>query len=149
MPRHLRFSHGGNAILEMAIVLPLLIVLVMGMAEFAQFFYVKNTFQEAAREVARMSVPASAVKADPATAATSALARINVPFTSSWMTIIDLTHFTLVSDVSTIPAGDVFTVIIQQNYDLIPGTYRPLYLLTGQGIGNGKSITGQSTAVKE
>jgi hypothetical protein len=139
----------GMAIIEMAIVFPVLIFIVMGMAEFAQFFYVRNTFQEAAREVTRMSVPASAIQADPTTVATSAFGRINVTFNSSWMTITDLSASTLVSDVSAIPPGDVFMVTIQQNYDSIPGTYRPLYLMTGQGIGNGKSITGRSTAVKE
>jgi Flp pilus assembly protein TadG len=137
------------AIIEMAIVFPLLIALVMGMAEFAQFFYVKNTFEEAAREVARMSVPALAVKADPSNTAANAFGRINVAFNPAWMTIVDLSASTLVTDVSAIPRGDVFMVTIQQNYDAIPGTYRPLYLMTGQGIGNGKSITGKSTAVKE
>jgi Flp pilus assembly protein TadG len=133
----------------MAIVFPLLIFIVFGMTEFAQFFYVKNGFQEAAAEVARMSVPASAVQGDTTLAATNALKRINVTFNSSWLTIIDLTNFTVVTDVSTIPRGDVFTVIIQQNYSAIPGTYRPLNQISGQGIGNGKLISGQSTVVKE
>jgi Flp pilus assembly protein TadG len=135
--------------MEMAIVFPVLIFLVMGMAEFAQFFYVRNAFEEAACEVARMSVPPSAVQADPTTAATNAFNRINVTFNSSWMTITDLSASVYVTDVSTIPRGDVFRVTIQQSYDAIPGTYRPLYLLTGQGIGNGKLILGESTAVKE
>jgi Flp pilus assembly protein TadG len=133
----------------MAIVLPVLIFLVMGMAEFAQFFYIRNTFQEAALEVARMSIPASALQTDPTTAATSTFSRINVTFNASWMTITDLTASTLVTDVSAIPRGDVFKVVIQQNYDSVPGTYRPLFLITGQGIGNGKAIIGESTAVKD
>ncbi len=149
MSHRLRLSRKGNAIMEMAIVFPLLIFLVMGMAEFAEFFYVKNTFQEAAREVARMSIPASAVQSDPNTVAANVFNRINVQFNPSWMTIIDLSASCYVTDVSTIPAGDVFKVIITQNYDSIPGIYRPLYLMTGQGIGNGKPITGQSVAVKE
>ncbi len=37
--------HGGNAILEMALVLPLLIVLAMGMVEFGQYFYLKQAFE--------------------------------------------------------------------------------------------------------
>ncbi len=40
----------GNAVLEMALVLPILLLLAFGMVEFGYFFYVKNNLQGAARE---------------------------------------------------------------------------------------------------
>ena len=135
--------------IELIIALPILIFVAMGMAEFGQYFYIKNAFQSAARSAARVACVASALQSDPATAATNALSYAGVTFNSSWMLIIDLSSGSLVTDVSTIPPGHIFTVIIQQTYDQLPNVYRPLYQITGQGIKNGKQLVGQTTTVKE
>jgi Flp pilus assembly protein TadG len=143
-----RFRH-GNAMIEMVIVFPVLIGLGLGMAEFAEFFYVKTAFESAARDVARVSILATAQKTDPATRATATLAQSNVTFNSSWLTIVDNSTGSVVTDVSTVPAGDVLSFVIQQYYDQIPGVYRPLYQMTGKGIANGKLVLGECTAIKE
>lgn len=139
----------ANATIEIVMVLPLLLFLVFGMAEFAQFFYVKAAFQSAARDAARSASTTLATQGSPAASATKTLAFANIAFNASFMTIFDDATNTVVTDVSTIPSGDAFTVTIQQYYDQLPGVYRPLYQMTGQGIRNGKLVVGKCTMIKE
>jgi Flp pilus assembly protein TadG len=141
----------GNSLIEMSLVLPVLLWLAMGMGEFGQYFYIKSTFQAAARDVARASILATAVQADPAATATRTLGYANVTFNSSWMTITDVTSTpaTTVTDVSQVAPGHALQVTIQVTYNLIPNVYRPLNQITGQGIQNGKVMTGQCTMIKE
>ena len=147
---HLKRFRSGNAVLEMVLVLPALIFVGMGVAEFGQYMYVENLFESAARDVARYSVPTTAVQGDPVTAATRTLAQANIAFNASWMTIYDDGNsFAVVTDVSQVKAGNAITVVIQVPYYLVPHVYRPLYQITGVGIGNGKVVMGKSTGVKE
>src|SRR5215207_4406993 len=46
----------GNAVLEAGLILPLLCWLVFGGLQFGYYFYVKNTFQGAAREGCRSAI---------------------------------------------------------------------------------------------
>jgi Flp pilus assembly protein TadG len=134
----------------MSIVLPVLLFFVLGMTEFGQYFYIRNAFQAAARDVARASCLETAVQTDPATRATITLAQANVTFNSSWMTIVDVTNSNAaVTDVSTVPAGDQLLVTISAQYGSIPNAYRPLYALTGKGIGPGKMCTGTCRMIRE
>jgi Flp pilus assembly protein TadG len=140
----------ANAIIETSIVLPVLLWLGMGMAEFGQYFYIKSAFQAAARDAARASILATAGKTDPATTATRTLGYANVTFNSSWMTIQDVTSTpTTVTDVSAVAPGHALLVTIQVSYDQIPNVYRPLFQITGKGIGNGKPMVGQCTMIRE
>jgi Flp pilus assembly protein TadG len=145
-----RSRRQGNSIIEMAFVLNILLWLAMGMAEFGQYFYIKSAFQAAARDVARASILATAVKGDPATTATRTLGFANVTFDSSWMTITDITSTPVtVTDVSTVPAGHALQITITTNYSAIPTVYRPLSQITGKGIGTGKVMTGSCCMIKE
>src|SRR5438105_11295621 len=63
-----RLLRCGNAIVEMALLLPVLIGLTFGAAEYGYAMYVKHTLQGASREGARASVVAGAVAADVQTA---------------------------------------------------------------------------------
>ena len=133
----------------MAFALPVLLWLAMGMAEFGQYFYIKSTFQAAARDVARASILSTALTTDPATTATRTLGFANVTFNSSWMTIQDLTAGSAITDVTAVAPGHTLLVTLQVNYDQIPNVYRPLYQMTGQGIKNGKLMIGQCAMVRE
>src|SRR4051812_13398788 len=55
-----RFFRRGNAVMEMALVLPILLALSFGTVEFGYFFYVKHTLQGAARDGARQAILPSA-----------------------------------------------------------------------------------------
>ena len=63
MPRRLRNERGASAV-EFALIVPLLIVLVLGIAEFGHAFQVQGTLSAAARE----GVRAMALQNDPAAA---------------------------------------------------------------------------------
>jgi Flp pilus assembly protein TadG len=140
----------ANAIIETSVVLPVLLFVVLGMVEFGQYFYIRNSFQAAARDVARAACLATAVQSDPVTRATATLAQANVTFNSSWMTIVDVSNSnSTVTDCSAVPVGDKLLVTIQCQYNLIPNAYRPLYAMTGKGIGNGKMCIGVSERIKE
>lgn len=49
-------NYNGQALVEMAIILPLLMLLVMGIFEFGRAMYIKNTLTHAARAGARAAV---------------------------------------------------------------------------------------------
>jgi Flp pilus assembly protein TadG len=142
----------------MALVLPALMFLAMGMVEFGQFFYTKNAFQQAARDACRAAIMPNAHQADPYTAATTTLAAAGVTFQNSWMTITDITPAGWggslgtgpVSDVSTVSAGHALTVAITTTYGSLPNAVRPLYAVSGGiGIPSSRAITGSSTGLKE
>ena len=146
----------GAAMIETVLVTPVLLWLGMGMVEFGQYFYYKNIFEQAARDAARAAIMPGAVAADPQTAAARVFAAHNVPYTASWLSVVDITPFgggplgaVVVTNVGSIPAGHALQVSCQTTYDQIPGTVRPLNTMTGQGIKTGKVILGQTTAVKE
>ena len=50
-----RFNNNGQALVEFAIILPLLMLLVFGIIEFGRFLYLKNSVTNAAREGARLA----------------------------------------------------------------------------------------------
>ena len=140
----------GNAILEMALVLPLMLYFAMGLVEFGQFCALKSAFEAAARDAARLGSRTVAVAADPATAATATLAASNVTFSASWLTIYDESNTTVVTDVSTVPAGHVLKFCLATTVAQVPGGHPPpLHSLTGQGIGDGKVLWGECAMVKE
>jgi Flp pilus assembly protein TadG len=140
----------GSAVLQTAIVLPVLLYLALGGVEFGQFFFIRHCFVAAARDAARAACLANAVQTDPATRATSTLAQANVTFNSSWMTIVDITTSnSTVTDCSAVSYGDKLQVTIQCPYNQIPNAFRPLYQMTGHGIGSGKMCSGQCELIKE
>ena len=63
-----RRARRGNAVLETALVLPILLALSFGLVEFGYFFYVKHNMQGAAREGARVAITPSATPTPSSTA---------------------------------------------------------------------------------
>ncbi len=59
----------GAAVMEMALVSPVLFALILGGVEYGYAFYLKNTMQGAAREAARVAITPTATAADVRTAA--------------------------------------------------------------------------------
>lgn len=54
----------GNAVLDMALVLPILLAVAFGTVEYGYFFFVKHTLQGAAREGARRAIVSGATATD-------------------------------------------------------------------------------------
>jgi Flp pilus assembly protein TadG len=141
---------GGIAILEAVVVLPMLLALAFGMAEFGQFMYISHIIDAACRDTARAAIPQTAAAGDPAAAATRTLAQASIPYGSVTVLIQDVSNgWATVTDCSTIPAGDNLFVQITATYAQLPHTYRPLYNMTGFGISSSKTIQSRCTMTKE
>ena len=54
--RHLRRNHRGQALVEMAIILPVFLLMVLGMIDLARAWNIKQVITDAAREAARNGV---------------------------------------------------------------------------------------------
>src|SRR5690349_3828318 len=63
----------GNAVLDMALVMPLLIALTFGAVEYGFALYIKHSLQSAAREGARAAVVSGATATDVQTAVDSSM----------------------------------------------------------------------------
>ncbi len=147
-----RRRHGGNAILEMALVLPTLLILAMGMVEYGQYLYLKQAFEAAARDGCRMAIRTTTTQAAVALAITTTLAQSGVTVNSAWVKYYWVTTGgnVAVTDVTTIPAGNGVLVVITAPYSTLPNAVRPLSsMVPAAGIGTGKSITGTCNMVHE
>ena len=144
---------GGNAILEMAIVLPLLLYLSMGMVEYGQYFYVKQAFEAAARDGCRVAISPSATQAQVVAAMTATLAESGVTYDPAWAHFYWVTApglNTPESDVGILAPGYTIMVVLSAPYSTLPDAVRPMSsLYPGTGIGTGKQVTGTSTMVKD
>ena len=142
----------GNAILEMALVLMMLMFLAMGMVEYGQYFYLKQAFETAARDGCRVGITAPATQAATVAAITASLAKSGVTFNSTWARYYDVsaTGATQIADVSTCRAGDGLMVVLSTSYSTLPTAVRPLSSLSAAaGIGTGKAITGTCNMIRE
>jgi Flp pilus assembly protein TadG len=63
----------GGSVLEAAFIVPILVTLAFGMAEFSYFFFVKHTLEGAAREGARNAITPTATNATATAAANGSL----------------------------------------------------------------------------
>lgn len=146
-----RRPRNGGALLELALTFPLLLAMAFGLVEFGQYMYIKNCFEAAARDGMRIAILSTATQSQVTTAISNTLSQANVTYNSSWLTITDLgpTSSGTVSNVATVPMGDEIQLVLSANYSSISNAVRPLYALTGHGIGAGKTISGECTMVKE
>jgi len=133
----------------MAISFSVLLFLTFGLVEFGQYFYIKHCFEAAVRDGARYAILATATQAQTGATMTLTLKEANVTYNASWLTITDLTAGTSVTDVSQVPAGDQIQLTLSTTYGNIPNAVRPLYSMTGEGIGPNKVISSTCVMVKE
>ena len=71
--RRIRFR-SGNAVLDMALVLPILIGLTFGAVEYGYALYIKHSLQASAREGARAAIVSGATASDVQTAVDNSMA---------------------------------------------------------------------------
>lgn len=141
----------GTAVMELAIAFPILLAMAFGLCEFGQYMYIKHCFEAAARDGMRQAILATATQSQVTTTLTNTLAQANVTYNSSWCTITDSgPSFTgTVTNVATVAAGDELTLTLSATYSTIPAAVRPLYSMTGVGIGPTKTVVGECTMIKE
>jgi Flp pilus assembly protein TadG len=132
---HLK-SEKGAVLVEMAIALPLLLLLVWCMIDFARAYYTSNSLSTAVREGARFA----AVQSDPGGSAAAIKAKVKQSFNAfGGDTILDAAIIVL--DSSRIPVGNERGKVTVQvkNYDWFSST--PVKIFTGGKI----TMTRQAT----
>jgi Flp pilus assembly protein TadG len=136
-----RFFRRGNAVLEAALVVPILLSLTFGAVEYGYFFFIKNSLQGAAREGCRAAIVQTAVNSDVTKAVAASLKAAGL---NSSTTTLDA-KYTLTfspSDVSTVTAGNSITITLDATWGTIG--VRPMGL-----IGSSKTVRGTTVMRKE
>ncbi len=119
----------GEALVEMALVLPMLIVLSMGMLDFGRAFHAKSLLDQAAREGARMAVI-------PPTDVAAVQNRVDTVLRSGGITTA------AAATVSPAGADKMVTVSVTYSFQFVtPGVFQ----LVGAGFGNTILMTGRSS----
>lgn len=137
-----RGKRGGGSLVEMAITLSLLVTLTFGMIEFGYFFYVKNSFSNAAREGARAAIVPGAQNSDVTTAVTNALTSCHYPNNSYTVTVTDTSNGALT--VSSASSGTAIQVNVSATWGTIGAGFRPMNL-----ISSGKTVSSYCVMRKE
>jgi Flp pilus assembly protein TadG len=136
----MRPKHRGGAVLEMALVLPLLLALAFGTIEFGYYFYVKHNMQSAAREGARAAIVPSATNSDVTTAVLQAMQTAGLQ-TSGYTVAITNTNGSAIN-VNSVAAGTAIRVTVSCNWGTVG--VRPLGI-----ISSNKSVSGATVMRKE
>jgi Flp pilus assembly protein TadG len=138
--RPLRFR-SGNAVLDMALVLPLLIGLTFGAVEYGYALFIKHSLQAAAREGARAAIVSGATAGDVQTAVDSSMAAAGFATTK-------YTRPPTVAPTgwATSAAGTTITVTVQTTWGTAGISVLPTYL---GGINATKVLQGATTMRKE
>jgi Flp pilus assembly protein TadG len=135
--RPARRRRRGNAVVELALTLGILLNLAFGIVEFGYYFFVKNTLEGAAREGARAAVVPGAIQQNVTDAVTTAMSAAGLG-SSGYSTT------TTPSDVSAATSGQAVTVNVTCTWGTVGAGFRPLKL-----IGTSKSVLGVAVMRKE
>ena len=138
--RHRRSS--GAAVLDMALVLPILLALAFGTVEFGYYFYVKHNVQAAAREGARAGIVPSATNQNVTDAVLASMQAAGFNSTQYTVAITDTATPAVAINVATVTAGTAVKVTVTCNWGTVG--MRPLGL-----IGSSKNVVGATVMRKE
>lgn len=127
----------GSAVLDAALVFPILLSLTFGTVEYGYYFYVKHTLQGAAREGARAGITPTAANSDVTSAVTSSLTAAGLQ-NSGYATTISP------SNVNGLTPGTSITVTVTCTWGTVGSGFRPLGL-----IGTNKQVKGVTVMRKE
>ncbi len=131
------YRRWGGAVLEAALVLPVILSLAFGTVEFGYFFYVKHTLQGAAREGARASIVSGATQSDVTTAVANYM-------TASGLSSSGYTVTTTPSNIASAAVGTSVQVQVQCTWGTVGKGFSPLGL-----IGIAKTVAGATVMRKE
>lgn len=136
-----RIRRRGSAVLDAALVFPVLLSLTFGCVEFGHFFYIKHTLQGAAREGARAAATGTA-NSDVTTAVTNAMNAAGIPAAKYSTTIQDTSGNNLTISSTNPTAGTAIVVKVTATWGTIG--VRPMGL-----IGTAKQVIGSTTMRRE
>lgn len=136
LQNHLRRRRwGGNALIEAALVLPVLTSIAFGTIEYGDFFFVKHTLEGAAREGARAGITSTAINSDISTAVGNVMTAAGF---SSSQYAITLSP----TNVSGVAAGTNISVTVTCTWGTVG--IRPMSLIPST-----KSVTGTAVMRRE
>lgn len=127
----------GNALLDAALVLPILLSLTFGTVEYGYFFFVKHSLQGAAREGCRVGILPTA---DNTQVRAAIAASLNAAGLNSSASTLDAkyTLTTTPSNVSGLTAGTTVTVQLDATWSAIG--VRPLGLIGANKVVRGTTV---------
>jgi Flp pilus assembly protein TadG len=111
----------GNAVLEAALVLPVLLAMAFGTVEFGHFFFIKHSLQGAAREGARAAILSDATNAGVSQAVGNALTSAGLANSGYTVTLNP-------ANVGTAAAGTNISVTVQCTWGTVG--IRPLAMIS-------------------
>ena len=129
----------GASVLEMALVLPILLMLSFGIVDYGYFFYVKNTVQGAAQAGARAAIPSAATNSSVTTVVSNMMTAAGLQNSSYTVTLNP-------TDVSTAAAGSAVSVTVSVTWSNVGLHALPTAM---GGISNSKQIVGTAVMIKE
>jgi Flp pilus assembly protein TadG len=130
-----RRRYRGAAVLEAALVLPILMGVAFGTIEFGHFFYVKHTLEGAAREGARAGIVASSANANVTAAVAGTMSAAG--FNSGQYSVV-----TSPANVAGVAAGSSVTVTVTMTWGNVG--LRPMALIAAN-----KQVTGRAVMRRE
>ncbi len=116
----------GAVVVEMAVVLPVIFLLVLGAIEFGRAVMVTNVLTAAAREGARSGVVPSATNSEVTSAVQGMLSSSSLPYDSRARITIKVNG--TVKDVSTAANGDQVSVSVYLDYGDVTWLPRPFFI---------------------
>jgi Flp pilus assembly protein TadG len=129
----------GSSVMELCLVLPILLMLAFGVAEYGYFFYVKNTVQGVAQTAARSAITSSSTNSSVNTVISNMMNAANLQGSGYTVTFTP-------TDVSSASPGTTVTVQISVSW----GNLGVHMLGSGMGaISNSKQVVGTASMVKE
>src|SRR4051812_32295661 len=139
----------GSAVLDAALVFPILLSLTFGAIEYGYYFFVKNTLQGAAREGCRSGIVLNNNNTD---VTTSVVSYLNAAGLNANPTTLDASRFTLKIEsplgtsvnAGSLTAGTALYVTVQGPWGTLGSGFRPLAL-----IGTTKTVSGIAVMRKE
>ena len=141
VPTRRRWWRGGSAVLDTALVLPILLSLAFGTVEYGHYFYWKHTLQGAAREGARAGITPSATNTDVTTAVTNAMTAAGISASKYTLQVRNAADSADLN-VSGLTSGTPILVKVYATWGSVG--MRPLGL-----ISSSKQVTGQTIMRKE
>jgi Flp pilus assembly protein TadG len=134
-----RRSNRGASTLQMALVLPVLLMLTFGAVDYGYFFFLKNTLVGAAQAGSRAAAPNTALNSDVTTA-------VNNIMSSAGIASSKYTITTSPTDITTAAPQSTVSVTVSTTWSQVG--FKMLSLPYG-GISSSKSIKGSASMVKE
>ena len=140
--RHQSGRRRGNAVMEAALVLPILLALSFGTVEFGHFFYCKHTLQGAARDGARVAILPSSTNTGVTTAVGNTMTAAGFTSAQYAVTITNPTTNAAITNVGTVATGTPIQVRVTATWGTIG--IRPMSM-----ISSSKQVVGFTIMVKE